>query len=275
MGVLRQGSGEPILLLHGIWESWHSFSPVLPALTAEHEVLAPTLADHPGGPPLPAGTELSIESLVEVICGQLDEAGFERPHVVGNSLGGWLAFELAKRGRARSVVAISPAGRWTDQETEEFAAEITKAHRGARRGLPLLRRYVRTRRGRRALLADSCSQPERIPPDEAERLLVGLARCDVPGHLGAFRAAGEGARRLEGLEDLDCPVLLLWGKQDRVIAVEQASRFLADLPGAQLVELDDCGHTAMFDQPEQIATRILDFTRRGAGDSLHDPVTTS
>lgn len=262
MGVFREGSGEPMLLLHGIWESWHSFSPVLPALTAEYDVLAPTLADHPGGPSLPAGTALSIESLVEVICGQLDQAGFERPHVVGNSLGGWLAFELAKLGRARSVIAISPAGRWTDQETEEFAAEITKQHRMARLGLPLVRRYARTGRGRRALLGDNCSDPERIPPEEAERLVVALARCDVPGHLGVFRTTGGGARRLEGLESLTCPVLLLWGKQDRVISVNQASRFLNDLPGARLVELDDCGHTAMFDQPEQVAARILEFTLR-------------
>lgn len=260
MDAYREGSGEPMLLLHGIWESWHSFSPVLAALSAEHDVLAPTLADHPGGPPLPAGTELTIESALDVICGQLDDAGFERPHVVGNSMGGWLAFELAKRGRARSVVAISPAGRWTDEETDEFAEEITKAHRAAKRALPLLRRYARTRRGRRALLADNCSQPERIPPREAERLIVALARCDVPAHIGAFRQAGGGARRLEGLKGVGCPVLLLWGRQDRVIAVGQAQRFLADLPHARLVELEDCGHTAMFDQPEQIAKRILEFT---------------
>lgn len=55
-------------------------------------------------------------------------------------------------------------------------------------------------------------------------------------------------------------MLLLWGRQDRVIAVGQAQRFLADLPHARLVELEDCGHTAMFDQPEQIAKRILEFT---------------
>jgi pimeloyl-ACP methyl ester carboxylesterase len=259
MDTFRGGNGEPVLLLHGVWESWHSFSPVLAGLSAEHDVLAPTLADHPGGPGLAPGREFGIESLIEVICCQLDEAGFERPHVVGNSLGGWLAFELAKRGRARSVVAISPAGRWTDAETEEFATEIVKQHRAARLGLPILRRIVRTRRGRRTLLADNCSQPERIPPEEAERLLVALARCDVPGHLGVFRGAG---RRLQGLEGLDCPVLLLWGKQDRVIPVEQASRFLADLPGARLVELDDCGHTAMFDQPEQLTRLILGFTRQ-------------
>lgn len=124
----------------------------------------------------------------------------------------------------------------------------------------MLRRYARTKRGRRALLADNCSQPERIPPDEAERLVVGLGRCDIPAHLKAFRAEG-GARRLEGLDEVRCPVLLLWGKQDRVIPVEHAGRFMAELPDAELVELDDCGHTAMFDQPEEVADRILGFTR--------------
>ena len=261
MDTYRGGNGEQMLLLHGIWESWHSFSPVLAALSAEHDVLAPTLADHPGGPELPRGVEFTIDSLLDVICGQLDEAGFERPHVVGNSLGGWLAFELAKRGRARSVVAISPAGRWTDDEAGEFAAEITKAHRSARRALPLVRRYARTRRGRRALLADNCSEPERIPPVEAERMIVALARCDVPRHLSVFTTVDGAARNLEGLESVDCPVLIAWGAQDRVIPVEHAPRFTADLRNARLVELDDCGHTAMFDQPELLAGEILEFTR--------------
>ena len=261
MDTYRGGNGEQMLLLHGVWESWHSFSPVLAALSAEHDVLAPTLPDHPGGPSLPAGSEFTIDTLADAVCAQLDDTGFERPHVVGNSLGGWLAFELAKRGRARSVVAISPAGRWTDQETDEFAVEMTKAHSAARRWLPLVRRYARTTRGRRVLLSDNCSQPERIPPEEAERLIVALGRCDVPRHIGAFRTAEGGAERLDGLSSLRCPVLVLWGRQDRVIPVEQASRFMADLPGARWVELDDCGHTAMFDQPGRLVEEILEFTR--------------
>ena len=81
----------------------------------------------------------------------------------------------------------------------------------------------------------------------------------MPRHIGVFRTAG-GATRLEGLSELDCPVLVLWGRQDRVIPVEQASRAMPDLPDARLVELDDCGHTAMFDQPGQLVEQILEFT---------------
>jgi pimeloyl-ACP methyl ester carboxylesterase len=239
---------------------------VLPSLSAEHDVLAPTYADHPGGPPLAAGEQLTVETLLEAICRLLDESGFERPHVAGNSMGGWLALELAKRGRARSVVAISPAGRFTDEETTKFAAKLTRAHRAVRLGLPLFRRLVHTRRGRRALLADSCAQPERIPPDEAERLVVALASCDVPGHLAAFRSGGS-ARRVEDLDRVDCPVLLLWGRQDRLIPLEQAPRFTTALPDAELVELNDCGHTAMFDQPEAVSSRILAFTREHSSGS--------
>ena len=256
----RAGSGEPLLLLHGIWESWHSWSPVLDRLAAEREVLAPTLPDHPGSPALDGGAAPTIETWADAVEAELDAAGFERADIAGNSLGGWLALELAKRGRARTVVAVAPAGMFTREEWQSFAKKARGDHRTIRLLKPLARRLVRTRRGRRLLLADNCVDPTRIPPVEAERLLAQFADCDVAAHLAANTGADGAITRFDALGRVSCPVLILHPSGDRVFSREHAERFLAELPDAELRELADCGHTAMFDDPELVASEILHFT---------------
>lgn len=257
----RAGSVEPLLLIHGIWESWHSWSPVLDRLAAEREVLAPTLPEHLGSPPLDAGTALSVETWADAVEAELDAAGFERPDIAGNSLGGWLALELAKRGRARTVVGIAPAGMFTPDEWHAFTKQARRDHRTVRMLKPLARRLVRTRRGRRLLLADNCVDPARIPPVEAERLLSQFAHCDVPAHLANLAAStGANGARIDGLERVSCPVLILHPSGDQLFSRDHAERFLAELPHAELRELAGCGHTAMFDDPELVASEILRFT---------------
>ena len=116
--LYRAGSGEPVLLVHGFTGAWHHWRPLLGALSARYEVIAPTLAGHDGGPPFPEGLPMSFAGAADSLELHLDELGVGTAHVVGNSLGGALALELAKRGRARSVVALAPAGGWSDGDGE-------------------------------------------------------------------------------------------------------------------------------------------------------------
>src|ERR1700760_1478143 len=95
--------GTPLVLLHGLTGAWPIWRPILPALEAEQRVFAPTLPGHHGATGLPAGRSASIDTLADVLEAQLDAEGIERAHLVGNSLGGWLALTLSRRGRARSV----------------------------------------------------------------------------------------------------------------------------------------------------------------------------
>src|SRR5436305_1961664 len=99
-----------MLCLHGFTDTWRTWELVLPALERRHEVLAPTLAGHAGGPAL--NGDVSAAALADALERAMDEAGFGTAHIVGNSLGGYLAFHLAARGRADSVVALAPAGGW-------------------------------------------------------------------------------------------------------------------------------------------------------------------
>src|SRR5919197_770163 len=106
----RGGSGPPLVCLHGFTDTWRTWELVLPMLERHHDVLALTLAGHAGGPPIDGA--IGDHVLADAVERALDEAGFERPHIVGNSLGGYVALQLAARGRARTVVALAPAGGW-------------------------------------------------------------------------------------------------------------------------------------------------------------------
>src|SRR6201986_5220105 len=108
----RAGTGTPLLLLHGIGAIWHAWSPVLPYLEPHHDVIVPTLHGHAGGPLLDAQVAPSVEVLVDGIEKQLDDLGLRQVHIAGNSLGGWIGIELARRNRAKSLVLLSPAGSW-------------------------------------------------------------------------------------------------------------------------------------------------------------------
>ena len=118
---IHLGSGEPVLLLHPFLISqlvWQKVAPQL-ADTGRYEVFAPTMAGHNGGPR--AGTWfLSSSLLADHVERQLDELGWDTCHIVGNSLGGWVAFELERRGRARTVTGIAPAGGWTRWAPTKF-----------------------------------------------------------------------------------------------------------------------------------------------------------
>ena len=109
----RGGTGPPLVCLHGFMDTWRTWELVLPALERDHEVLAPTLPGHAGGPHI-SGDGADLAFAADAIEQAMDEARFETAHIIGNSLGGYLALELAARGRADSVVALAPAGGWVD-----------------------------------------------------------------------------------------------------------------------------------------------------------------
>src|SRR6201987_6382395 len=106
----RGGTGQPLLLLHGIGAIWRAWSPVLPYLEPHHEVIVPTLHGHAGGPDLDPEAAPSVQALAHGIEEEPARLGLQKVHIAGNSLGGWIGIELPRRGRAHSLVLLSPAG---------------------------------------------------------------------------------------------------------------------------------------------------------------------
>jgi pimeloyl-ACP methyl ester carboxylesterase len=258
----RGGKGEPLLLLHGFSACADSWGPVLPALERHHEVVAVTYPGHMGGDPIPPGFPHTIAASVDLAEREMDLAGWDKMHIVGNSLGGWLAIELARRGRARSVVAISPGGGWLRDSRE--ALRLEKLFRSIKMSLhvggpiaPLLARFAATRR---VALGRIVARPEQLSSADARMMIMASWRCDV------FDDVVRALRREDAptlLDPLPCPIRLVWGTRDRILPMSRYSQhWRSVLPRAEFVELSGLGHVPMFDDREAVARSILEVTAR-------------
>ncbi len=214
---IHLGSGEPVLLLHPFLMSqtvWEKVAEQL-ADTGRFEVFAPTMAAHNGGPA--SGTWfLSSAVLADHVERELDELGWDTAHIVGNSLGGWVAFELERRGRARSVTGIAPAGGWTRWSPVKFEV-ISKFIAG----MPIL--AAAHLLGQRALRLPFSRLLATLPisgsPDGvSERELSGVV--DDAAHCPAYFQLLLKALLLPGLQELEhtaAPSHLVLCEKDRVV----------------------------------------------------------
>ncbi len=262
--LYRAGSGEPLVLLHGFTGSWHHWRPVLGELVARYEVIAPTLAGHDGGPPFDLGGPLTFASSVDHLERHLDELGVGRAHFVGNSLGGALALELAKRGRARTVVALAPAGGWTEGDGEAkrlarfFARQLRLTRLSARRINTVMRRPA----SRRLALRDVMRHGELVAPADAVDLALTSLRCAVAGKAIEAARADKGLSLLD-LDRITCPVLLASPQFDRILPAERhAPRFRREIPGVESRMLPGCGHVPMWDDTRLVVQTISEFVDR-------------
>lgn len=257
----RGGSGPPLVCLHGFADTWRTWDLVLPALERRFDVLAVTLAGHAGGPPLPA--QLSERSLAEGVEAAMDEAGFGRAHLVGNSLGGYVALQLAARGRASSVVAFAPAGGYAAGDPSQFSTldYNERVLAGAAASLPQIDSILATREGRRAATAFAAVNFEHIPAELLVHQALGAAACEGGQRLIALARSIGWPLDLDGL---DCPVRIVWGTRDRLLRWPRAAaRFQEEwLPNADSVVLEEVGHCPQLDVPDVASGLIADFASR-------------
>jgi pimeloyl-ACP methyl ester carboxylesterase len=257
----RDGEGEPLLLIHGLGLSWRSWSPVLPALTQVHDVVAIDVPGFGTAPPLEGRTP-TVAALADAVEAELDDLALDRVHVAGNSLGGWIALELARRGRARTVVALSPTGLETPAERVGVVAinEVMRANSAA--AAPAAAILTAHPAGRGALLAGLHGRPWQVPAGDAAKEIHDFATA--PGFQPTLQAT-TGSRAPEGLRTIRTPVRIVFGTGDLMLGIVTAPRFAAAIPGARLVPLPGCGHVPMADDPALVAQAITDLTaRRGA-----------
>jgi pimeloyl-ACP methyl ester carboxylesterase len=238
----RLGAGPLLVLLHTLGTDHRMWDPVVGRLAREREVLALDLPGFGGSPAVDGG---SPRGLADAVGRWLAEQGIERPHVAGNSLGGWVALELAHAGRAASVTAIAPAGLWA----APLAPRRSRARAAARIALPALGLLVRAPSLRRVVLASSAAHPERIPRDDALRLIRAYATA--PGFDDANAAMRAGT--FTALAEIGVPVTLAWPDRDRLV---RRPRELP--PSVRSVVLRGCGHLPTWDDPEQVARVLLD-----------------
>jgi pimeloyl-ACP methyl ester carboxylesterase len=259
--VHRGGFGPPLVCLHGFGDTWRTWELVLPMLERHHDVLAPTLAGHAGGPPIPG--EASDVVMTDLVEHAMDEAGFPTAHIVGNSLGGYIALQLAARSRAETVVALSPAGGWAegDESFKELLAYQRAMQEQMKAATPHADAIVATADGRRRATKLISENFEHIPAELLAHQMRGLASCD-----GAVPLVQYAIREGWSLpaERITCPVRILWGTEDKLLPwPASAARFREEwLPQADWVVLDGVGHCPQLDIPLETAELIVGFTAR-------------
>lgn len=249
----RRGTGETLLLIHGIGSRWQIWEPVLDTLAEHFDVIAIDLPGF-GASPATAG-EVNVYRLTDAVQKFCADLGIERPHVAGNSMGGGIALELGKRGSARSVTAFSPIGFWRTPG-RVWTQSVLRAARALLRPLrPALPWILRSSASRIALLGLVFGKPSRLDPD--------TALADIDGLLGApsfdQALAAFAGYFLDGRGELtDIPITIAWGNRDTVLTyATQSRRARAQVPYARHVTLNGCGHTPFADDPRACAEVLL------------------
>lgn len=255
----RGGSGPPLVLLHGFTDTWRTWELVLPALERSHDVLAPTLPGHAGGPPLDGAVDAA--ALADAVEAAMDAAGWATAHVAGNSLGGYVALQLAARDRAESVVALAPAGGWAegDASFRDVLAHFTTMRELVAAAAPHADAIAATPDGRRRATQFVAEAWEHIPANLVAHQIRGVAGCDGAEPLIEL------ARDSWPLDPaaVGCPLRIVWGTADRILPWPGAAeRFRAWFPQADWVELDGVGHCPQLDVPLEAAELIAGLSAR-------------
>jgi pimeloyl-ACP methyl ester carboxylesterase len=250
----RAGSGEPLLLLHGIGTTHADFAALRPGLDADYDVLAPDLPGHGGSAPLPVRP--TVAAVADAVEADLDTLRLGQVHVLGSSFGARLALELAIRGRARSVVAIAPSGLGLPPERVYQGAAMGTARVLMQTVRPFIDVAAQFPAGRALLLANMRSTPWLSSEDEARALRQGFA--DSPDFWQQLWWAVMVDMPLN-LQKIDCPVVLAQGTAD-VMSSIQTPRYLAFIPQSRFQPLMGAGHAPQSDAPRTILRLVAEAT---------------
>ncbi|MDX1888445.1 alpha/beta hydrolase [Mycolicibacterium sp. 050158] len=263
---IHVGSGEPILLLHPFLCSqavWRTVADQL-ADTGRFEVFAPTMVGHHGGPRATSWF-MDTSHLVDDVERRLDTLGWETAHIVGNSLGGWVAFELERRGRARTLTAIAPAGGWSHHSPTKYETVLKflaggPALAAARLFGPRILDFPFVRR--------LATLPVSGPADGPSHSDL-VALVEDATHCTAYFQLLVKTLRLPGLlelPDVGVPTQLVLCEKDRVFPTPRGHRYLIEnLPDStEVIRLEGLGHIPMLEAPGRATELIADFVDRHA-----------
>jgi len=250
------GSGRPLLLLHGLGGHWGHWEANIPALAQHYRVYAPDIAGF-GLSDKPQAADRNLEFLLHFLRGFLDVQEIAQAVVIGNSMGGFLALQMALTypQRVSALVLVAAAG---------LGPQIGWILR--LQGLPLLgdlvtipsRRLVRL--AVRSLFYDKAKATPQIVEEHYQHFCrPGARQCYLAVIHNGIGRGGQHYVLLDRLPQISVPTLLVWGAQDRLLPVRQAHAAAARLPHSRLHVLPECGHCPQMEKPEEFNRLVLDF----------------
>ena len=255
MHHMRRGAGKPVLLIHGLGGSCQYWHPILDDLAAHREVIAVGLPGF-GQTPRLAG-ETSMRTLADETSAFINANGLTGVDVLDSSMGARLVLELARRGGVvGAAVSLNPGGFWQGWQRHALYSSIYLSIRLLRLLGPALPRITADTIGRALLLAQFSAKPTRVPANIARDELCSYGASPAFDELLYQLAYGEeqqGAPK----NALSHPLVIGWGRQDRVCFPGEAKRALELFPDARMHWFNQCGHFPHWDAPAETSQLIL------------------
>lgn len=259
---------QPLVFVHGLSGCWENFLEQLPVMAREHRLVTLDLPGF-GYSPMPS-QKITISGYARLLDALLGQLGIDAAAVVGNSMGGFIAAELAITfpHRVERLVLVSAAGISTREPLAGISPRLA-----TRSPIPVLTRSERILAGTAAWLASKSDtvarrerlreltlatvvrHPGRLPAPLAAEQLRGAGK---PGFLQAFEAIIDYDVE-ERLKEIACPTLIVWGDRDRLVNVRDADVFAALIPDSRKVIFEDTGHMAMLERPAAFNALLRDF----------------
>lgn len=256
----RAGSGEPVVLIHGIGHRRQAWKPVFDQLAESYDVIALDLSGFGESAPYARGESYDMDNACRDLAANFAEWGIERPHVVGNSLGGAISLELAARGLVSSATVLSPAGFFGPLDRAWALSALLGLWGAAHVPDVVLRQLTRSASARWAIGYLLYAHPGRH--DAATTYGDAVAMKRARAFLPTIRA---GITYELDATSISVPVTVAWGTLDRLLPYRsQAPTAERRLPDAHHVALPDCGHVPMADDLDLVVAVVLQTIERAA-----------
>ena len=256
LNYTRRGKGEPLVLLHGIGHRLEAYDPVVEQLAENFDVIAVDLPGFGQSPRFDKATDYSLTALAETVAENFSVWGIEKPHMVGNSLGGAVSVILGQQGKARSVTALSPAG-WFFPWSLLFAGvPLLTLKLGSYAPKAVLRIFCNTAIGRFLMGLTLYKFPMRHSAEDSfgDALTMRSSHGFWPMFLACIPLAGRVPAIFRGPARV--PTTIAWGDTDRILSPKQAGLAAQSMSGLDFVLLEHSGHVPMADNPEKVVSTI-------------------
>ena len=254
VNTIVMGDGPPLLFVHGLSGCWQNWLENLPHFAREHRVVAMDLPGF-GASPMPAG-ELSISGYGRCLEALCDALGIEQAAVIGNSMGGFVAAELAIQfpERVSELVLVAAAGLSEQHVKRDRTMTAARVVEFSGAWLATKNEWiVRRPRTRNRLSSFVMTHPERLPAELMWEQMQGSGKEGFLPALGAIMDYDLSER----LEEIERPTLIVWGRDDRVVPPGDAPKFERLIDGSRLVWFEDTGHVPMLERPARF-NRVLE-----------------